>query len=116
MSTTKPTLGSITFDCADALAVAAFWSAALDRPMPDDATADYVQLAGDPAWSFVVVPEPKAAKNRVHVDLNVADLSAEVARLVALGATRIGEFDEQGYRWVTLADTEGNEFDLIAPS
>lgn len=108
-----PTLASITVDCADALAVARFWSAVLDRPMPDDASSAYVQLAGEPAWSFTAVPEPKSAKNRVHVDLDVPDLAAEVDRLVALGATRLGDFDEQGYRWTTLADPEGNEFDLV---
>ena len=44
-------------------------------PMPADATSDYAQLAGEPAWSFTSVPEPKTAKNRVHVDLDVADLA-----------------------------------------
>jgi predicted enzyme related to lactoylglutathione lyase len=114
MNPNSPTLASITFDCTDALAVARFWSAVLDRPLPDDATPDYVQLAGTPAWSFFSVPEPKSAKNRVHVDLDVADLAAEVDRLVALGATHLGAFDEQGFRWTTLADPEGNEFDVVA--
>ena len=108
------TLASITFDCADALATARFWSAVLDRPLPDDASAEYVQLDGSPAWSFYAVPEPKAGKNRVHVDLEAADRDAEVERLVALGATRLGDFDEAGYRWTTLADPEGNEFDVVA--
>jgi hypothetical protein len=108
------TLASITFDCADALAAARFWSAALERPLPDDASSEYVLLAGSPAWSFFAVPEPKSAKNRVHVDLEAADRDAEVARLVSLGATRLGDFDEAGYRWTTLADPEGNEFDVVA--
>jgi predicted enzyme related to lactoylglutathione lyase len=112
--TTPTTLASITFDCVDALATARFWSAVLDRPLPDDASADYVQLAGAPAWSFFAVPEPKSAKNRVHVDLEVADRDAEVERIVALGATHLGDFDEAGYRWTTLADPEGNEFDVVA--
>src|SRR5688500_7922411 len=96
------------------MTVARFWSAALDRPMPDDASADYVLLAGTPAWSFFTVPEPKSAKNRVHVDLEAADRDAEVDRLLALGATKLGDFDEAGYRWTTLADPEGNEFDVVA--
>lgn len=110
----SPTVASITFDCDDALALARFWSMALDRAIADDATSDYAQLAGEPAWSFNAVPEPKTCKNRVHVDLDVADLPAAVERFVELGATRLGEFDEQGYRWTTLADPEGNEFDLVA--
>lgn len=114
MNPTTPQLASITFDCTDALAVAQFWSAVLERPVPDDATSDYAQLAGEPAWSFMSVPEPKVAKNRVHVDLDVADLPAAIDRIVALGATRVGDFDEHGFRWTTLADPEGNEFDVVA--
>jgi predicted enzyme related to lactoylglutathione lyase len=109
-----PSLASITFDCADPIAVARFWAAVLDRTFPDDASDGYVQLAGEPAWSFVAVPERKTSKNRVHVDLDVADLASEVDRLVGLGASRLGDFDEQGYRWTTLADPEGNEFDVVA--
>ena len=115
-TSTTPTLVSITFDCTDALVVARFWSTVLDRPLPDDASSAYAMLPGSPAWSFMAVPEPKSAKNRVHVDLDVADLDVAVERLVSLGATRLGDFDEAGYRWATLADPEGNEFDLVVPS
>jgi Glyoxalase-like domain len=63
---------------------------------------------------FNKVPEGKAAKNRVHLDLVAATLELEVDRLVALGAHRLGDFDQGGARWVTLADPEGNEFDVLA--
>ncbi len=63
---------------------------------------------------FNKVAEGKQAKNRVHVDLISATWDAEVDRLVALGATRIGDFDQDGSRWTTLADPEGNEFDVVA--
>jgi len=56
------------------------------------------------------VPEPKAAKNRMHVDLAAPDREAEVARLVALGATRVADMDEWGYQSTVLHDPEGNEF------
>ena len=114
MSTTTPTLASITFDCNDAVALATFWGAALGREVPVDASTDYAMLPGEPAWSFMRVPESKAAKNRVHVDLATPDLAGMVDRLVALGATRHGDFDEAGFRWTTLADPEGNEFDVVA--
>jgi len=39
-----------------------------------------------------------------------ADLEAEVARLVDLGATRGRRFEEAGEKWVTMLDPEGNEF------
>lgn len=50
----------------------------------------------------------------MHLDLVAADLAAEVARLVSFGATKGAEFEEGGARWITLADPEGNEFDLVA--
>ena len=62
---------------------------------------------------FVKVPEGKVAKNRFHPDLIAADLEAEVSRLVSAGAVRKAAFDKNGARWVTLADPEGNEFDLV---
>ena len=34
--------------------------------------------------------------------------------MLALGATRIADFDQDGERWTTLADPEGNEFDIVA--
>lgn len=57
-------LGAITFDCADARKTAAFWSAALGRPIDDGATDDVVCIGhgSDLAWYFQRVPEPKTAK------------------------------------------------------
>ena len=57
MNPTTPQLASITFDCRDALTLARFWSAVLDRTLADGATSDYAQLPGEPAWSFMSVPE-----------------------------------------------------------
>jgi hypothetical protein len=58
------------------------------------------------------VPEPRAAKNRVHLDLRVppADREGEVARLIGLGASRIGEGQQGPHSWIVMADLEGNEF------
>ncbi|MEP7054755.1 MAG: VOC family protein [Actinomycetota bacterium] len=63
---------------------------------------------------FQRVPEPKTVKNRVHLDLHYGTdkIGAEAERLVAIGATVLGRFSEQGSTWITLADPEGNEFDL----
>jgi hypothetical protein len=114
------TLTAITFDCTDAAALAAFWSDVLAAPVAADATAAFATITpGDgggaaPAWFFVRVPEGKRTKNRVHVDLTAAHLDAEVARVVALGATKIADFDQDDDRWTTLADPEGNEFDIVA--
>ncbi|MDQ3757407.1 MAG: hypothetical protein M3394_06140 [Actinomycetota bacterium] len=63
---------------------------------------------------FQAVPEPKAVKNRVHLDLIVGPDAhdAEVERVVALGATVVGVHDGDEGRWTLLNDPEGNEFDI----
>ncbi|HMJ74826.1 MAG TPA: VOC family protein [Iamia sp.] len=108
------TLTHLTFDCTDALGQAAFWAAVLDQPVADGGTARYAVVGERPGWYFLQVPEAKTGKNRLHPDLTATDLPAEVERLVTLGATRLAEHTEEGATWVTLADPEGNEFDVVA--
>ena len=107
-------LGHITFDCDDPQAVASFWSAALDRPVDEGANEFFasIGLSGDelPRWLFIKVPEPKTAKNRMHIDTMTDDRSAEVKRLVELGATHVDEREQSGVSWSVMADVEGNEF------
>ena len=59
------------------------------------------------------VAEAKTAKNRLHLDLHVADIDAEVERLSALGATVVLPVEEFGIRWVVMHDPEGNEFCVV---
>ena len=108
------TLSHLTFDCGDAAALAGFWSAVLESPVDDGASADFAVVKGDPGWMFIKVPESKTVKNRVHPDLTTTDLPAEVTRLTKLGATHRADHDEQGTTWATLTDPEGNEFDVVA--
>lgn len=123
-------IASVTFDCADALTLGRFWSAALGRPLDPRASGDFATIgfAGrrdtvgwaevehddDPTWMFVKVHEPKTAKNRIHLDLMTPDPAAEAARLVELGATHVGDMEEYGYEWTVMADPEGNEFCIAA--
>ncbi|MET0728177.1 MAG: VOC family protein [Acidimicrobiales bacterium] len=60
---------------------------------------------------FQAVPEPKTAKNRLHLDLHAPDgeRDAMVDRLLALGATKLWDGQLGPQTWVTLADPEGNE-------
>jgi len=53
-------------------------------------------------------------KNRVHIDLQTADVVAAAYRLTSLGAKQIRSLAENGNRWISLRDPEGNEFDLVA--
>lgn len=120
MTTATLALGQIVIDATDAAAVAGFWSRLLDRPLVDGANPYFAVLppAPDgsvPALMFLGVPEPRTGKNRLHLDLVSADQAEAVERAVALGAARIGDFDEHGTRWTTLADPEGNVFDIGVP-
>ena len=63
---------------------------------------------------FQAVPEPRTAKNRMHLDVKVTpgtDLDAARDALLARGATFLHEASEGPmHRWYTMADPEGNEF------
>jgi predicted enzyme related to lactoylglutathione lyase len=50
----------------------------------------------------------------VHADFTTADLACESERLLGLGATVIEEVKENGIRFTTFANPEGNKFDLAA--
>jgi hypothetical protein len=109
--------GQVVIDSERANDIAAFWSALLKRPVTEGANQFFAMIPASedprfPAMMFLAVPEPRQGKNRLHLDLVATDLSAEVDRAVGLGATKVGEFDEYGTRWVTLTDPEGNVFDI----
>jgi glyoxalase superfamily protein len=95
----------LVLDCHEPKRLAKFWREALDYRdyytdanlavlVPKEGIASPLLLQG--------VPEPKAGKNRMHVDIVVDDIESEVDRLQALGARRIDEgvqsFGET--RWV----------------
>ena len=105
----------LVLDCAEPDRLAEFWSA----------TWGYVTLGEAGRYALLVdetgikpklllqrVPEAKAGKNRMHLDIETSAVGYEARRLEALGARRV-EGDarsEHGTRWVVLADPEGNEF------
>ena len=62
---------------------------------------------------YSCVPETKTVKNRLHLDLRPDDQAAEVARLEALGATRVDIGQGDDVTWVAMADPEGNEFRVL---
>lgn len=89
-----------------------------------DRLAAIVDPDGDgPRILIQKVPEPKTAKNRCHLDISVTNdamdpterqdaIDTEADRLVDLGATRLGSFDEAIGTWTVMQDPEGNEFCL----
>ncbi|RZT19678.1 hypothetical protein EV649_2814 [Kribbella sp. VKM Ac-2569] len=109
------TLENIAFDCADAQALATFWAGVLSTEVDAEANQFFATVnraATGPTLMFLQVPEPRNGKNRLHVDLAATDWSAEVDRLVGLGAKRLDEHNEYDTHWITLADPEGNVFDV----
>jgi hypothetical protein len=113
------TLLGLSFDAHDALALATFWAATLQRDVAPGSTVDEASvLASDadsaPLLTFRRVGEGRVGKNRLHLDVMAADLESEGARLLALGARRVTRVVHGAVDWVTLSDPEGNEFDLIA--
>jgi Glyoxalase-like domain len=114
-------IGNITVDCHDVLKMAAFWSAVLGRPIDKGSSEVFASIGGadgtrqEPAWYFNKVPEPKQAKNRVHIDLVNPDPAA-IDELVLLGATVAGKHKVPGHPWTVLQDPEGNEFCIAAKS
>jgi hypothetical protein len=113
----------IVIDCLDAPSLARFWADVLDdydiRPYDDDEIARLAErwltpesdptVAVDgpgPTVFLQQVPEPKAVKNRVHLDVVAEDRTVEVARLQGLGAT----VRDVLAGWTVMLDPEGNEF------
>ncbi len=102
---------NVSFDAHDALALATFWAAALGSDVDEDSTPEkaFVEAAGwgGPNIWFTRVPEPKTAKNRVHLDLRAPGaMDDEVRRLERLGATVLRR--DEGI--TNMLDPEGNEF------
>jgi hypothetical protein len=113
-------------DCANAYELSEFWKGVLG----------YVDVEGDPNEPgheecmildpesghhvlFIEVPEPKSAKNRIHFDLRPRERTQaeEVAWLLEVGATVVTDHRGiygPGSGWVTMADPEGNEFDVLS--
>ena len=117
----------LAIDCADPGGLARFWCSVLGYEVQGE--DDGVVTIGSPTvpegknrlgpvppvLTFAHVPEGKTVKNRVHIDVNPTDRSQdeEVARLIGLGATVLND-NRPEFSWVTLADPEGNEFDVLA--
>jgi hypothetical protein len=137
----------VVFDCADPSVVAKFWADALGYqlqgpPEPTKAWQDFIAEHGIPEehWNdasaiidpdgkgpriyFQRVPESKAVKNRLHLDVNAggppgtpmperrARVDEAVSRLTEAGATLVSASTQYGEYCATMLDPEGNEFDV----
>lgn len=111
----KSRLAGFIIDCrTDNLDRAAeFWSEALGYPASrsdDPAESSYVRLETGPGGPHVEVQRVEHP-SRVHLDIETDDLEAEVQRLEALGARRVG----QVRRWWVMEAPTGQRFCVVRP-
>src|SRR5262245_22539959 len=108
-------LVALCFDANDPLRLARFWAEALGWDTSDEGGGAVALVPNDGTRfrvRFQPVPDRKAGKNRIHIDLttmDIADQTGTVERLLERGARHIdiGQRPEEGH--VVLADPEGNE-------
>ncbi len=106
----------VVVDAADPESLGRWWNEALGWVVVNDDPEEFeIRASPDqlPGLLFCRVAEPRAGKNRLHLDFRPDERDAEVARLVALGAHRadIGQGDQP---WVVLTDPEGNVFCVLS--
>lgn len=113
-------LEAVTIDCSDARTLAGFWAAVFDTSIESESGEGphYVDLRPVvgvvPLLRFQRVPERKALKNRVHLDVEVQDIETARVQIEALGGSVVTEaISEYGYDFIVMADPEGNEFCLV---
>ena len=108
-------LYEIVVDSADPFAIAEWWHGVLGGELGGNQEKGWAWLDQLPRVPFdnvvfVQVPEPKSAKNRIHLDVEVDDAQ----RLLDHGATVLREPDDT-ISWHVLADPDGNEFCAFTP-
>ena len=112
----KTWIGEIVVDCSDLPRMIAFWQEALRYVPRDPPEVDGVILKDPegrgPNLCLKQTPESPLDDYRIHLDLYSSDPEREVERLLRLGAT-LKRRAEQGHDYVTLADPDGNLFDVI---
>jgi predicted enzyme related to lactoylglutathione lyase len=112
-------VGYLVIDTTNPSLLVPFWCGLLDVEV-DTTIGDgqFVLLTPAPGGlmvGFQRVPDPKTGKNRLHLDLIVADLDVAIAEVQALGGRWLepdNTRELEGFQWRRMADPEGNEFDL----
>ena len=114
-------VGAVGIDVNNLERCAEFWAAVLGVDIVGNLAGVYIGLQrqheGAPYVFVQSVPEAKAVKNRVHLDIKVVDVDAAIAKVETLGGrlSRIVEgtdLDPGQRRFAVMTDPDGNEFCL----
>ncbi len=111
-------IAMITIDTTDPLPLANWWATQTGGAIVEENDGWFVIVStgeGKPALGFQKVDDPTPGKNRIHLDLVSDDREAQVARLLADGATLVSHREMPGFAWATLADPDGNQFCVSGP-
>ena len=112
------TAGSVVIDTVDVEGAIDFWGRVLGIEVKHRSGDQFAWMSrlgeGGPSLAFQKVPETKAGKNRLHLDLHVADLDAAQSRIEELGGSKVDEHTMGTFTWYVMADPEGNEFCIVA--
>lgn len=123
--TRRIVVGMYSFKTRDPIKLATFWGQLMDLPLADGASSELAMLDfnhehAPVTWLFERVDAAdRSVGNRIGLDIAVGDAGADWAaaadRAEALGATRLGEHEQGGARWIEMRDPEGNLFRVFGP-
>jgi hypothetical protein len=113
-SNTGLSLEQLCVDCADPAGLSSWWQSLIGGERTTDDDGDVHLDGGLFSLLFIEVPEPKAVKNRLHLDLRADNFDQAVDHALAIGATAADDI-HVSERWRVLRDPEGNEFCILRP-
>ncbi len=108
-------LSGVVIDVPDLERAGAFWGAVLGNNDPKR-FGQYLffgNAGGSVGIGLQQVPEDKVGKSRAHVDIKVSDLDDATEKVVELGGSHIETIEDNGSRFIVMADPDGNEFCLV---
>lgn len=105
-------IGSTVINCADIETMTEFWTRALRLvPTSRDPRDEFRVLHGERVnLSLQHAGTPVTGRGQMHLDLYSDDATAQVERLIRLGATKVRENNDPDDPYVVMRDPEGNEF------
>jgi predicted enzyme related to lactoylglutathione lyase len=109
-------LNTINIDVpADAVEqTVAFWSSALGATPHQTRMPNYTILGNAADPNRLVIQAIDEGPPAVHFDIHTDDLEAEMARLVALGATVVDDqWKDHPGKWIIMRDPAGIHFCLV---